>query len=132
MKKLMFLVFLSVGYLEAAPLFTDAPINAVGTPTTIAISSTTQTKVPSTQTLSSRVGIYLSNPSTSSVAGFIGDCSTTTFATSIRPIEFSNTQGGTVTNFPFYVPLRVDTCLWLISTDVTFASKNIHYQEVSK
>lgn len=130
MKKLLMFV-LSMGlYVGAHAAFsvTDGPIKNSGTPVTLTVSSTTLTKCPTTQT-SGRVGVYISNPSTSAVAGFIGDCTSTALAITIRPFEFARNTGDTSMD---YIPLREDVCLWLISTDVSFASKSIHYQEVIK
>lgn len=109
----------------AAPLVAEAPIMVVGTPVTISISSTTLTKVPSSQ-MTGRMGLFLENPFTNSgrFAGFLGDCNSTALANTIRPIEI-----GPTTNSTFY-SIREDICLWLVSTDTTTASASAHYQEV--
>lgn len=133
MKKLILfgMLFLPASIILGAPLFTESPIKSVGTPVTVAISSTTQTKVPTDQ-LSGRVGVYISNPSTNTIAGFMGNCTSTTLASTIRPFELGRTTNLVGDASMLYLPMREDVCLWLISIDVTAASKNIHYQEVVK
>lgn len=132
MKKLMLVGLLMLaGKLYAEPLVIEAPIKAVGTPVTLAISSTTLTKLPTTQ-LSGRQGVYVSNPSTSIIAGFMGDCTSTSLASTIRPFEFARTTTAVGDASMQFFPLREDICLWLISIDVTASSKNIHYQEIKK
>ncbi len=133
MKKyaLFFLSFFAYGYAHsAAALVNESPILGYGIPVTIAISSTTLTKVPSTQT-SGRFGIFVSNPSTNSgsISGFMGDCNSTTLASTIRPIVFSTTPSQYNFNF---LSMREDVCLWLISENTAAASANLHYQEVKK
>jgi len=115
----------------SAPIFTESPINGYGTPVTISISSTTLTKVPSSQA-SGRVGVYVNNPSTSSVAGFFGDCTSTSLASTIRPIQLSQTTANLIPFGPRYFPIREDVCLWLILIQTDTPSINIHYQEVKK
>jgi len=111
----------------AAPLVSEAPINGYGTPVTISISGVTPTKVPSSQT-SGRFGILVNVPSgNSGVAGFYGNCTSTSLANTIRPIEIS-----TGTNkVPYgYFPMREDVCLWLVT--LGGSSEDIHYQEVKQ
>lgn len=115
----------------AAPPVTEAPIKDFGTPVTVAISSTTLTKVPTSQA-SGRNGIYISNPSTSAVAGFLGNCTSTALASTIRPFQISLQDSSLGPAQMFFVPIREDVCMWLISVDVTASSKNVHYQEVIK
>ncbi len=131
MKKLI-LGLLVVGFcksLKAAPLVAEAPINGSGTPVTVAISSTTLTKVPTTQT-SGRMGVFISVPTPNTgVTGFYGDCTSTAFANTIRPIEISTATG----RFPnAYFSMREDVCLWLLSLNTATSSQNIHYQEVKQ
>lgn len=136
MKKLLALVtFLLLAYcvLNAAPPVSEAPIKEAGTPVTIAISSTTLTKVPTTQT-TGRVGVYVVNPSTTAVAGFLGNCSSTALASTIRPFQIAlnsanSISGGSGIN---YIDVRDDVCLWLISLNVVSDSQNIHIQEVKR
>lgn len=134
MKKLILSVFGLVafyGHANAWTLFTEAPIKDVGTPVTIAVSSTTLTKVPSSQT-SGRVGLYVHNPSTTAVVGFMGNCTSTALASTIRPIQFALTTAGTGPSGIQYFPLREDVCLWLLTLLTSSPSQNIHYQEVVK
>jgi hypothetical protein len=130
MKKLVFFVsvlFLALIVKAAAPLVTDAPVLGYGPPVTVAISSTTLTKVPTTQT-SGRVGIYFDNSSTNTarMVGFFGDCTSTSLAVSIRPIEIAPGNNST------YFSMREDVCLWLLDLNTAAASENAHYQEVKQ
>lgn len=133
MKKIgLFLVSMCLyGYLKAAPLVAEAPIKGVGTPVSIAISSTTITKVPSSQ-LSGRMGIYISNPNVGNVAGFIGDCTSTALSNTIRPFQFGLSAVGNDQSPMFYVPIPEDFCLWLIALNTAAATTTIHYQEVKQ
>lgn len=124
----MFVLVSLPGSLFAAGIrVSESPIADYGTPVTVSISSTTITKVPTSQ-LSGRFGIYISNPSTNigDVAGFFGNCSSTALASTIRPIVISTRN---VVGMD-YIPMREDVCLWLISIPTTAASQSIHYQEV--
>lgn len=131
MKKLfLFSFFLFSAYsLQAAVPVAETPVLGSGTPVTIAISSNTLTKVPSSQT-SGRFGIWITNPDTNShpVVGFYGDCSSTSLASTIRPITISTTTA----NNNRYFSMREDVCLWLISLRTASASQNIHYQEINQ
>lgn len=124
--------FLAGSYVHAAGLLVrETPIIDFATPVTIAISSTTLTKVPTTQT-SGRFGLYINNPSTNSgsISGFLGNCTSTALAITIRPIVFStNPVQNSVADF---FPMREDVCLWLISENTAAATANLHYQEVKK
>ena len=130
MKRLLLLLSLifACGALYAAPPVAIAPINDVGTPVTISISSTTLTKVPSSQE-TGRMGIYVSNASTRPVSGFFGDCSSTALASTIRPIRIVTNDGEDGSEF---FDIRDDVCLWLISTETTTSSQDIHYQEIKR
>lgn len=131
MKKLLAGIFFVSCSVYAAPPVMEAPINGYGTPTTIAISSTTMTKVPSSQT-SGRVGIFISNPSTSGpnpITGFFGNCTSNSVANTVRPIEIA-ASSTTTTNR--YFSMREDVCLWLLSQDSSAATQNVHYQEVKQ
>ena len=126
MKKL-FVVLVSLlvtDFLVSAPPVAEAPIKSVGTPVTISISSSTLTKVPSSQT-SGRIGLFFDNPSSNGyrVVGHLGNCTSTALASTIRPVEIT-TQTNTS-----YFPIREDVCLWLITLNPS-ASESIHYQEV--
>lgn len=108
----------------------EMPVNGFGTPVTISISTDTGSsaafvKVPSSQA-SGRLGIFVGIPSTNTgrIVGFFGNCTSTTNATSILPLQFAPGSNSV------YVPLREDVCLWLITTHT--AAENIHYQEVKQ
>lgn len=129
MRKLIvfaFLIGISV-YCHAAPPVAEAPINGFGTPVTIAISSTTLTKVPSSQT-EGRMGIFLDVPATNTgrVVGFLGNCTSATVAATIRPIEIAPGNNSS------YFSIREDVCLWVINLNTGAASENSHYQEVKQ
>ncbi len=130
MKKFALIAFavFSFKHIEAAGVpVSQLPINGSGTPVTISISSTTLTKVPSSQT-SGRFGIYLSVPSPNTgVTGFYGDCVSTPLANTIRPIEISTGTGRVASD---YFPMREDVCLWLISLNTAVSAQSVHYQEV--
>ncbi len=116
----------------AAPLVMEAPISGFGTPASIAISSTTMTMVPSSQTVG-RVGVYISLPSNTPtglpVAGFFGNCTSNSVANTVLPIEIASSSSTTTNR---YFQMREDVCLWLRSLDTTSASRTIHYQEIKK
>lgn len=116
----------------SAPPVAEAPIKTVGTPVTVAISSTTLTKIPTSQ-MSGRAGIFVSNPpqNTQAISGFFGDCTSTSLAATILPIEIVPSTGTLVTNNRYF-PIREDVCLWLISRNIAAATANIHYQEVGQ
>jgi len=111
----------------AAQPVAEAPVNGYGTPVTIAISSTTLTMVPSSQT-SGRMGIFIDNPSTNTgnMVGFLGNCTSTSVASTIRPIELSPSANTA------FIPAREDVCLWLLDTNTAAASENLHYQELKQ
>lgn len=127
MKKMMLLGFsLFVGsVVYGAPPVAEAPVKSYGTPVTIAISSTTLTQVPSSQT-SGRIGIFFDNPFTNTgrIVGFYGNCTSTALANTIRPFEIA------AGNNSSFIPMREDVCLWLLDTNTAAASENVHYQEV--
>lgn len=126
MKKSILLISLLLpAYSMAATPVAETPINDFGTPVTISISTSTLTKVPSSQT-SGRFGIFLDNPATNNarVVGFFGNCTSTAVASTIRPIEIAQATNST------YFPMREDVCLWLISLNTS--AESIHYQEVKQ
>jgi len=135
MNKLFFSALIFVGFVSlsnaGAPLVNESPIFDYGTPGTAYISTTTLTKVPSTQT-SGRMGIFLSMQSTGTLTafgGFLGNCTSTSLSSAIRPIVIS-TQ--TLTQ-SIFLPLREDVCVWLTSMDVaTSTSSALNYQEIKK
>lgn len=112
---------------KAAPLVAEAPISGYGTPVTVSVSSTTLTQVPSSQTVG-RIGIFIDNPYTNTghIVGFIGNCTSTALASTIRPIEIAPASNST------YFPLREDACMWLLDTNTSAASESVHYQEVKQ
>lgn len=133
MKKLILASILAVTpwFSYSAVPVAEAPINGYGTPTSVAVSSTTLTKVPTSQT-SGRMGIFISNPSNASalpVTGFYGNCTSNSVAVTVRPIEIVSSST-TITNR--YFSMREDVCLWLLSQDPSAASKSIFYQEVKQ
>lgn len=132
MKKYVFgfCFLILASYCYSAPPVMETPINGFGTPVTVAISSTNMTMVPTSQT-SGRVGIFLSNPFSNPlpIVGFYGNCTSTSLANTIRPIEIA---ASTTTTTNRYFSMREDVCLWLLSTNTGIASQNISYQEVKQ
>lgn len=118
---------LGCGISYGAPLVTEAPILGVGTPITIAVSSTTLTMVPSSQA-SGRLGVFvdISSTNTARVSGFFGNCTSTSLSNTIRPIEIAPSSNST------YFPIREDVCMWLLSLDSTLSTLAVHYQEVKQ
>jgi hypothetical protein len=110
---------------HAAPPVAEAPIKDYGIPVTVAISSTTITKIPTSQT-SGRMGVFIDNPSTNTgnFVGFLGNCTSTALASTIRPFEISPGANST------YIPIREDVCIWLLDSSSAASSENVHYQEV--
>jgi hypothetical protein len=107
----------------------ESPINGYGTPVTVAIASGTLTKVPTSQT-SGRLGVYVSLPQgNTGMVGFLGDCTSTAIASTIRPIEISTGTGKLPDH---YFPIREDVCLWLISLNTNVLTQNMHYQEIKR
>ena len=113
---------------HSAPIVAEAPINGYGTPVTISISTGPAgawTKVPTTQT-SGRMGIFIDVPQSNAgrIVGHLGNCTSTSIATTVRPIEFSTTtESG-------YLSMREDVCLWAITTHT--AAENVHIQEIKQ
>lgn len=123
-----FPLFFSSFLYAAGALVVESPVNDYGTPVTVSISSTTLTKVPTSQT-SGRMGVFLNNPSpdVSAIQGFFGNCTSTSLANTIRPIALSTgTTGGR------YISMREDVCLWFIAVSSINASQPLHYQEVKQ
>lgn len=125
---LVLIASLSVAVFAAPPVM-EAPINGFGTPVTVAVSSTTLTKVPSSQT-SGRVGVYVSLPAgNTGMVGHIGNCTSTSLASTLRPIEISTGTGMLPSR---YFPIREDVCLWLLSLNANEATQTLNYQEVKQ
>lgn len=121
-----FLMYTGISH-GAAALVAETPILGYGTPVTIAISSTTLTKVPSSQT-SGRIGVFVNVPATNlgQMVGFFGDCTSTALARTIQPIKMFPAAAST------YFPLREDVCLWLTTSSTAASTENLHYQEVKQ
>ena len=115
---------------HAAPPVAEAPINGFGTPVTVSISTDTGaaaawTKIPTSQT-SGRLGVFLDVPNTNTgrIVGHFGNCTSTSIATSVRPIEIAPSSNSS------YFPIREDVCLWLVTLHT--AAESVHYQEVKQ
>jgi hypothetical protein len=129
MKKLVLAtLFLSLAgmALAAGVRVLDTPILGYGTPASVDVSTSTWTKLPTSQTVG-RVAVYVDNPSANNAAvvAHIGDCSSTSIATTVRPIEILNGD-----NEGLYITLREDVCLWALSLHTS--SETVHYQEIKK
>jgi len=111
----------------AATAVEEVAIGGIGTPATVSVSSFTLTKIPASSTLSSRSGILIDNPSTNtgSMVGFLGNCTSTARANTIRPIEIAPSSNGG------YISMDNNVCLWIITT-LTTGPENVHVQEVSQ
>lgn len=107
----------------ASPLVREAPISSVGTPTTVSVSTSAWTLVPASQTQTGQTGIVVSNPSTNNAAmvGHLAGCSSTSVATTVRPLEFSK---GDFT----LVAVSDNVCLWLLSLHTS--AESVHVQEI--
>lgn len=122
------LLFLSsivcfVGLAKADPKVMESPWSSYGTPTTVSISSSAWTAVPTTSSLSGRRAILVSIPASASASDFahIGGCTSTDVATTVRPMEL--TKGGFYT-----LPLGDRDCLWVMTLHTS--AQNLHVQEV--
>lgn len=122
---LMFLGFMALSLLlRASPLVSETPILSVGTGTTVSISTSAWTVVPTASTMSTRSGIKVSNPSsnTANVACIL-DTAAPTEATTVRPIEIQPGEN------PF-VPARTNLNLYCVSLNTS--AESIHVQEVGQ
>lgn len=127
-KKLSLICFLIVTakMSHSATPVAEAPIKDFGTPVTVTVTTqTTMTMLPTSQTVG-RIGIFIDNPTSngSAVSGFFGNCTSTSIASTIRPIEIAPGTNST------YFGIRDDVCLWLIS--LAAGSQSVHYQEVKQ
>jgi hypothetical protein len=124
---LFFLVLTTAGRAAStySPRVQESAITGFGTPTTVSISTSAWTKVPTT-TLESRSGFIISLPATASanMAGHLQSCSSTVIATTVRPIEIVKGNGFTL------FPVSNDVCLWLISLHTE--AENVHVQEINQ
>lgn len=102
----------------------EKPISAPGTGTTVSISTSAWTKVPTTSSLTTRSGIKVSNPASNNAA-FAAVLSTSSVtpgeATTVRPVEIERGEN------PF-VPCSDNTYLYLLSLHTS--AENAHVQEV--
>lgn len=126
MKKWLYavpLLFLSVYVHAGKPLVAEAPVNEVGTGTTVSISTSAWTKVPTSQT-SGRTGIKVCNPSNNSGTMYgvmSSNSSSPTEATSVRPIEIQAGENP-------IIPISDRLYLYLISGHS--AAESAHVQEI--
>lgn len=126
MKLIVFSIFalFIAAFVSAAPTVKEAPIEVVGTATTVSISTSAWTAVPTASTLARRVGIKVSNPSSNSanIVCILGD-GTPSEATTVRPIEIQTGEN------PF-IPVRVDAYLYCLSLHTS--AESIHVQEAGQ
>lgn len=109
----------------AAPSVKEAQIVSVGTATTVSVSTSSWTKVPSGTQLSNRSGILVNNPSTNnaSMVGVLStDSSAPSEATTVRPLEFATSSDFT------FVPISSGVYLYLLS--LHSIAENVHVQEI--
>lgn len=106
------------------PLVAEAPINAVTTATTVSVSTSAWTLVPAAGNTAGRVGLYVSNPATTSVAGVLVATGDSAPATTIRPLEFYSGNGN------YFVPISDQVNLYLLSLDA--GALSVHVQEAKK
>jgi hypothetical protein len=126
MKKLLFGVLFLAGVSYAAPRVEEMPITKVGTATTVSISTSAWTAVPTATSLTSRNGLLVSVPATSNanVVGVLINCGETAPATTVRPIEIVKGNGFTL------FPLDQGVCLELLSLHT--AAENVHVIEIKQ
>jgi hypothetical protein len=105
----------------------EAPINSVGTATTVSVSNSTWTKVPTTPSLVGRTGIVVSVPSTNT-ANVVGvltvSTSGPTEATTVRPFEIEKGNSFAL------VPAADNVYLYLLS--LHSGAESVHVQEVKQ
>lgn len=109
-----------------APRVEEMPITAVGTATTVSISTSAWTLVPAATSLTSRNGILVSVPATlnANVVGVLAACGGSTPATSVRPIEIAKGNGFTL------FPIDPGVCLYVLSLHTS--AESIHVQEIKQ
>ena len=109
---------------HAAPPVAEAQIKNVSDGTTVSISTSAWTAVPTTVALNSRSGIKISNPSSNSNnIACILDTAAPTEAITIRPIEIQPGEN------PF-IQARYDIFLYCVSLHT--AAMSVHAQEVGQ
>jgi hypothetical protein len=101
-------------------------ISRYGTPTTVSISTSAWTKVPSSRTLNSRTEVVLDVPASNNanMVAHVGNCTSTSIATTVRPIELVKGEPDRT------YQLGGDVCLWVLSLHT--AAENLHFQELSR
>lgn len=102
----------------------EAPIFNYGTPVSTDISTSTWTRVPSSN-LTGRAGFFITNKSTNTanMFGHFGSSTTPTLATSVRPIVFK-------AGITMYIPASSDVVIWLLSG--ASSSETVDVQEVKQ
>ena len=100
-------------------------ITAVGTPTTVSVSTSAWTVVPAASSLTERSGMIVSLPAAANavMVGHFGGCTSTAIATTVRPLELA--KGGFI-----LVPAANDVCLYLMSLHT--AAESVHIQEIGQ
>lgn len=128
MKNWLFAVILlfSATAVYAVPPTREQSITAVGTPTTVVVSTSAWTKVPATSSLTGRHGILVDVPTgnTAGMAGVLDSCSGTNVAISVRPLEFTKAD-----SFKD-LPLPDSVCLYMLS--LHSSTESVHVQEYQK
>ncbi len=128
MKKLTLftLATLATIAVKASPLVQETPVKSVGTPTTVAISTSAWTKVPASSTLSGRSGVIVDAPATlnANLVGILDSCTSTAVAITVRPIEVI--KGNSYLD----IPIGDSVCLYLLSLHT--GAESIHIQEYKK
>lgn len=111
---------------HAAPLGTETPIKAYGTPTTVSVSTSAWTKIPASSSVDGRTGLIVSVPAsnTANMVAHLGACSGTSIATTVRPMELVKGHGFIL------VPIEARVCLYVLS--LHSAVENIHTQEIKQ
>lgn len=124
MKKLLVLLILAVSFGTVhADNVREVPFTSASGSETVSISSFTFTKIPTTQ-VDGRWGFYVGVPSTNTgdIVGVAGNCTSTSVATTVRPIQMIK---GTSSYFFKY---NQGMCLWLITTHTS--AENVHVEQV--
>ncbi len=102
----------------------EISFSAVGTATTVSVSTSTWTKVPAVSSLERRAGIIISVPAsnTANVVGVPGPCSAAGVAITVRPMEIPKGNGFT------FIPFDANLCFYILSLHT--AAENVHVVEV--
>lgn len=121
---LVLMAGLGVSANAAAPAFREQSYTAVGTGTTVPISTSAWTKVPTTSSLTGRTEICLDLPAAASanMSGIISsDSSTPVEATTVRPIEIVKGEQDRC--------FDVGDGLYLYLLSLHTGAENVHVQE---